>query len=183
MNWDNTPSRARRLYRTCVRSARKRGIDCTLTRDEFGALWHSANGCCTITGRSLDLDGSERGTFHRNPWAPSIDRIDSRVGYHARNCRIVCVAVNIAINEWGASILHEIANCLFPGDPTPELCRSGSGCVRGISKRIYKGEVRYDVRIRTSEGMKDFGRHRTYEAALAALSAARSSMNSAVEAR
>lgn len=42
------------------------------------------------------------------PYAPSIDRIDCSLGYSAKNCRIVCVATNLAINRWGDGVLHTL---------------------------------------------------------------------------
>ena len=39
----------------------------------------------------------------------SLDRIDSSKGYTVENCRLVCTAVNLAMNEWGEDVLERIA--------------------------------------------------------------------------
>lgn len=44
----------------------------------------------------------------RRPLAPSIDRIDSSLGYTRQNCRIVCAAVNYAMNVWGEDVLWRL---------------------------------------------------------------------------
>lgn len=50
---------------------------------------------CGVTGLELSLDAP--GTkFHRNPWAPSLDRIDPHEGYTADNVRVVCWMYNAA---------------------------------------------------------------------------------------
>jgi hypothetical protein len=45
----------------------------------------------------------------REPFRPSIDRIDSSVGYVVGNCRVVLVAVNIAMSTWGEGLFLRIA--------------------------------------------------------------------------
>lgn len=60
--------------------------------------------CCAVTGTPLSLEvvGGKR------PYAPSIDRIDNSKGYIARNCRVVCMAANYAMNVWGEEVLHRM---------------------------------------------------------------------------
>lgn len=38
---------------------------------------------------------------NRNPFAPSVDRIDSRRGYSRDNVRLVLLSVNLALNDFG----------------------------------------------------------------------------------
>ena len=47
--------------------------------------------------------------FYRNPYRPSIDRINSKGGYTKGNVRIVAYCVNAAMNEWGVDVLMEVA--------------------------------------------------------------------------
>jgi predicted Zn-ribbon and HTH transcriptional regulator len=47
--------------------------------------------------------------FYRNPYRPSIDRINSKGGYTKGNVRIVAYCVNAAMNEWGVDVLVEMA--------------------------------------------------------------------------
>ncbi len=47
-----------------------------------------------------------------NPFAPSLDRIDSSKGYEEGNVRIVCLMVNLAMNTWGHGPLEKVALAL-----------------------------------------------------------------------
>jgi predicted Zn-ribbon and HTH transcriptional regulator len=47
--------------------------------------------------------------YYRNPYRPSIDRIDCKMGYTKKNVRVVAYCVNAAMNEWGESVLEEVA--------------------------------------------------------------------------
>ena len=55
-------------------------------------------GICELTNLKFDLNRCEE-TF-KNPYSPSVDRIDSNLGYINSNTRVVLTAVNIALNEF-----------------------------------------------------------------------------------
>jgi predicted molibdopterin-dependent oxidoreductase YjgC len=58
------------------------------------------NGKCKLT--NIDFTFKLKETQKNfNPFNPSIDRIDSSKGYTKDNVRIVCVIVNLALNEFG----------------------------------------------------------------------------------
>ena len=40
----------------------------------------------------------------KHPFAPSLDRISSRGGYTADNVRLVCIAVNFGMGQWGEEL-------------------------------------------------------------------------------
>jgi hypothetical protein len=84
---------------------RRRGLPFSLTQADVLQLLRSAGWRCSVTRTPFSLDrvGNQR------PYAPSIDRIDSAVGYVPENCRIVCVAANMAMNTWGESVLRTLA--------------------------------------------------------------------------
>lgn len=58
--------------------------------------------CCALTG--IKFDPYERA------FTPSIDRIDSSRGYTQDNVRVVCLAINYAINEWPIEKFEAIVN-------------------------------------------------------------------------
>lgn len=99
-------SYARRLVPLARQNAKVRGIDFSLTTDDVVAMLHRANWACAVTKTPFSLD-SVKG---RKPYAPSIDRIDSDGGYTPDNCRIVCLAANVAMNVWGDSVFARLRN-------------------------------------------------------------------------
>lgn len=101
MSWEGE------LYRQARKNALTRNIPFTLTRGEFDALLARADGRCMISG--IQFEFVYEGTASRRPYAPSLDRIDSMKGYTAGNVRLVCVAVNLAMNQWGLDVLMRIA--------------------------------------------------------------------------
>lgn len=72
-----------RKLRLAQKNAATRGIAWTLTDAEIAKLLARANGRCELTSHPfvLNCDGK------REPWAPSLDRIDSARGYTADNVR------------------------------------------------------------------------------------------------
>lgn len=87
-------------------SARQRGIPFNLTEFHFVRLAQQTDGRCQLTGIPFQFTGDPR--FHRNPFRPSVDRIDSSRGYEIDNIRIVCTAVNTAMGEWGEDVFRQI---------------------------------------------------------------------------
>lgn len=92
-------------YKQMFASARKRR-EYTLSKDDEAALIIRCNGRCELTGIAFD---TSRETWNRRPYSPSLDRVDSSQGYTLDNCRIVCVAINIALNEWGEDVYRYVA--------------------------------------------------------------------------
>ena len=56
-------------------------------------------GQCQATGLDFDLGPAPKGSS-RNPFGPSLDRIDSSLGYTPDNVRMVIWAFNTATAEW-----------------------------------------------------------------------------------
>lgn len=98
------------VYSRSKRNALKRDIEFSITRKQFDALVIKADHKCMVSGIRFDRRGQNE--FFRKPFGPSLDRINSAKGYTARNCRMVCVLVNLAMNEWGEKPLLEIAKAL-----------------------------------------------------------------------
>lgn len=104
-----TPENSENLVRKLVVASRRLGCSkgkSGLTADQVRLLLDRANGRCEVTG--IPLVYAQAVNFRRNPYAASLDRIDSRFGYTMTNCRIVAAAVNIALNDWGDAVFHEI---------------------------------------------------------------------------
>lgn len=84
-----------------------RKLEFTLTREDVAQLAKDAHYRCAVTRVYFSLDRS--GTKNRQrPFAPSLDRINSELGYSLSNCRVVCIAANLAMNSWGEAVLHRM---------------------------------------------------------------------------
>lgn len=96
----------KRLHMMRYRSAGNPDGSC-MTRDEFMAMIERSKGRCELTGIPFS-DRTPQGC-ERAPFAPSVDRIDHRRGYTADNCRLVCLGVNVALNQWGEVAFRTLA--------------------------------------------------------------------------
>jgi hypothetical protein len=97
-----------RYLRTVLNGARKNGIragkGCELTEMDLHAIYVASGNRCAVTGVPFSLD--RYGTT-RAPFAPSIDRIDSALGYTRKNVRLTCQIANLAMNVWSADVLRD----------------------------------------------------------------------------
>lgn len=98
------------LFYGAKKNAKQRGINFDMTMGDMLLLVSTANGRCMLTG--IEFEFAYIGHHKKRPWAPSLDRIDSDNGYSLTNCRLVCAAVNLAMNEWGEEPLRRIARAL-----------------------------------------------------------------------
>jgi hypothetical protein len=64
-------------------------------------MYNNQNGKCSLTGIDFTLDRNPDKKRVYMPWSPSLDRIDSSLGYTKENVRLVCVMVNLALNKFG----------------------------------------------------------------------------------
>jgi hypothetical protein len=88
-------------------SARNRGIPFDLKPADIFQRMKETDFRCAVSGIPLAKRMVLGGI--RDPWAPSIDRIESSQGYTFDNIRVVCLAANFAMNEWGADVLLRLA--------------------------------------------------------------------------
>jgi hypothetical protein len=98
------------LYSSMKKRAAERGC-ALMTQEEFAAMWERAGGRCEVTGIRFRLTKIPNKV--KRPWAPSVDRRDSVGEYTTDNCRLVCTAVNLAMNEWGEETLLRISAALI----------------------------------------------------------------------
>lgn len=54
---------------------------------------------CELSG--LPFRPEYDGVHGRNPFAPSVDRIDSNRGYTQDNCRVILYCLNMGLGQWG----------------------------------------------------------------------------------
>lgn len=107
----------RDLYSGARKGAERRGLSFDLTRAQFDELVRQAQGCCTVTGIPFVFE--KHPTAKRRPFAPSLDRIDNAKGYTIGNVRLVCLLLNLAMNQWGIEPLRRVAECLVAGATLP----------------------------------------------------------------
>jgi hypothetical protein len=110
----------------------KRGRVAAFSAAEGAALVERSGGKCEITGIAFSMDKAP-GTFRR-PLAPSIDRIDNALPYSASNCRLVCLCVNIAINEWGIALFRRVCKAYFAHE-------NGKKVVNETATEVPRGTV------------------------------------------
>lgn len=75
-----------------VKQAKIKQIECNLTVVDLRNLWDLQNGRCYYTDRELNLPVNSESMSIWN--SPSIDRIDSSLGYTPENTRMVLKEVN-----------------------------------------------------------------------------------------
>lgn len=96
-----------KLYRTAQTKARSRGLSFDMSLKGFKDLLHASGGYCQLTGVPFSFEKEPHARVA--PYRPSLDRISCRNGYHPDNCRFVCLAVNIALNDFGDRAFHRIS--------------------------------------------------------------------------
>lgn len=97
----------RHLFQSAKKRARKCGIDFSLDQEWCFRRFEARLGHCEVSGVKYSLHKIRGCT--RRPYAPSIDRISSGLGYTPANCRLICVGVNISKNEWPDDVLLKLA--------------------------------------------------------------------------
>jgi len=97
--------RARVLLDGAKYRCKKYGGTLTITHDWI--LQRLKSGICELT--DLPFDFNLNNTFNQNPYAPSLDRINSKNrDYSESNTRVVLVAVNTALSEFGLEVMKPI---------------------------------------------------------------------------
>jgi hypothetical protein len=96
------------LFRLVRKNVAARGIAVQINDRDIRAMLDRADGACEISGLRFDFRPAPE--YRIRPWMPSVDRVDSAKPYTPGNCRIVCAAVNLALNQFGEDVLLEIAS-------------------------------------------------------------------------
>lgn len=104
------------LLRNARKNSASRGLECTLTMDDLQRMSDRAGGKCELSGLPFEFgvasEMADQQGRRRRLWAASIDRVNSSAGYTPDNCRLVCMAVNAARQEFGDAVLFKIARAL-----------------------------------------------------------------------
>lgn len=80
-------------YNKFKRAANRRGIEWCLTISDIDNLFERQRGLCAMSGVRLSFDhGQRNGCENGNA---SLDRVDSKRGYHLDNVHLVTKAINI----------------------------------------------------------------------------------------
>lgn len=90
----------------CRRRAKNNALDFDLEIDFLFNLYLTQGGKCALTGLAFEFVFDKN--FSKRPFSPSIDRINSKLGYTKDNVRIVCSIVNSALSEYGDHIFDTI---------------------------------------------------------------------------
>lgn len=91
LNWArNNPARA--LLGQARQRSKRLEVPCAITEQEIDILLAEMK--CSITGLPLSFDRVGDGDSLKNPWAPSLDRIERSLGYVSGNVRVVCWIFN-----------------------------------------------------------------------------------------
>lgn len=86
--------------------ARMRGLNFELTPQWCVDTLKAQDCRCALTGLRFSLSG--KGMRGRDPLGPSLDRIDCSEGYTTANTRIVVLAINIMLADWGEDVFQKI---------------------------------------------------------------------------
>jgi hypothetical protein len=81
--------------------AAKKKLEFSLPEGFAEELYTRHNGRCAVTAVTFSLEPSFPKALVKHPMAPSIDRRLSTGGYTEDNVRLVCVAVNFGMGQWG----------------------------------------------------------------------------------
>jgi hypothetical protein len=97
-------------YKRAVASAAKRGIPFDLHPSDMELLAARAHGHCEVSG--IPFSFADHPPALKRPWVPSLDRIDSSMGYTFDNLRLVCTAVNFSLHQWGDDVLETVCRAM-----------------------------------------------------------------------
>jgi len=98
----------RRLQASAKGRARKAGMSFTLPAGYTVKLDRDQDGRCAVTGIKFNLERFADALV-KHPFAPSVDRRLSSGGYTEDNVRLVCVAVNFGMGQWGEEVFLTLA--------------------------------------------------------------------------
>ena len=100
-------AQAYELWNQARDRSRKRGLEFSITREFVEKALKS--GVCAMTGERFD---TSKGATRQNPLAPSLDRINPKIGYVLGNCRLVTWIYNRAKGDGTDADVFALAESL-----------------------------------------------------------------------
>lgn len=91
--WRTPKGRAGQICNKAKKRAERKDLEYNITKEYV--LEKMEAGHCEVTGLPFVLG------FKRGPYSPSLDRIDSTIGYTEDNTRLVIWAINVGCSDWG----------------------------------------------------------------------------------
>ena len=161
------PGWAKLLFSYTKSRAKKKGIEFSIEHDVFASL---VSDRCHITGIPFDTE-APTGEHYRRAFAPSIDRIKNTEGYTNSNIRVICVAANLAMNEWGEDVLYRLsaAMCHKHGN-TVKWRTAVGGLPDGVKfSAMTRLGPTYTARVRVGDTRKYLGTFKSVDLAVAAI--------------
>lgn len=101
--------KASQLLGSAKSRAKRKHIEISITKEWI--LEKLNTGICELSGLAFDL--STTGRINRNPFSPSIDRIDCSKGYTPSNCRVILLSMNDALNQHGLEHFLKVAQAVI----------------------------------------------------------------------
>ena len=93
-------------------SAKHRYYGCDLEITKEWLVKKLKKGTCEFTGLPFDF-GPPLNGFSKNPYSPSLDRINSKdKSYSPENVRVVLSLVNLALNEFGEEVAAPVIKAM-----------------------------------------------------------------------
>jgi hypothetical protein len=98
----------RRLVGQARARACRSNLEFDLDVEHVERMMERQNYRCAVSGVLFSLE-AHPGSFVRHPYGPSLDRVSCRRGYTRDNVRLVCVATNFGLGQWGDEVFLSIA--------------------------------------------------------------------------
>lgn len=96
-----------RAFRSARLRAKNKGFVFNISIEHLAELAEAQGFRCALSG--FKFSPENKLGMRVNPYALTIDRIDAKGGYVTGNVRLVCLAINIALMDWGEEVFARFA--------------------------------------------------------------------------
>ena len=97
----------KQLLCSAIHRARKHNLPYELNYEWLCDVHERQGDKCALT--HLPFTYITKGDRSQMPFSPSLDRINPKLGYTKENTRLVCTAINVALNQHGEDIFSQVA--------------------------------------------------------------------------